>query len=568
VIVGLCLERSVDLVIGMLGILKAGGAYLPLDPEYPLQRLEYMLTDAGAPVVLSWRRFTDRLPMHGATVVYLDDESCALRSQPRNPVARAVGAQNLAYVIYTSGSTGTPKGVMNVHGALWNRLRWMQATYAVDPTDRILHKTPFTFDVSVWELLLPLMSGARLVVTRPEGHRDARYLSQIIREEKITTLHFVPSMLQVFVDSGELGSCDTLRHVFSSGEALPASLAMQFCAQSRAQLHNLYGPTEAAIEVSHYTVQVPEETGVPIGKPIWRVQLHVLDEQLQEVPIGVVGELYIGGAALARGYLNRASLTAERFIASPHGEGERLYRTGDQVRYRADGNIEYLGRADQQVKLRGYRIELGEIESVLQEQPGVGQAVVVAREDVPGEKRLVGYLVCEGERVEVGELRERLRAKLPEYMVPAVLLTLEKLPLTANGKLDRAALPAPDVAALQAPIYVPPRTPIEQVFADIWSEVLHVERVGVHDDFFELGGHSLIATRVIARIRDVLHEELPLRLLFERPTIAGIVTHLLSMTVESADPSLLEDVLTEVEALEPSARSFTASMSGANADAH
>ena len=409
------------------------------------------------------------------------------------------------------------------HKGICNRLLWMQEKYDLNVSDRVLQKTTFSFDVSVWEFFWPLMTGAALVVAQPEGHRDGAYLLKLISEEAITTLHFVPSMLQVFLKEKELAVCRSLARVICSGEALPFDLQQRFFGALKAGLHNLYGPTEASVDVSYWECQRNgTKVTVPIGYPIANTELYVLDRHGEAVPVGVVGELHIGGLGLARGYLQRPELSAEKFIPDRLSgrEGARLYRTGDLVRYQAAGEIEFIGRLDEQVKLRGYRIELGEIEAALMEQAAVREAVVLARVESGEEKRLVGYVVSEeGVELKVEELRQALRAKLPEYMVPSALVVLEALPLTANGKLDRKALPMPEGSS-SAEEYVAPRTPVEEVLAGIYGEVLKLGRVGVEENFFELGGHSLLATRLLSKIREAFQIELPLRRVFESPTVA------------------------------------------------
>jgi amino acid adenylation domain-containing protein len=524
-IVGLCVERSLEMVVGLLGILKAGGAYLPMDPSYPSDRLAYMLADAKAPILLTQAAQIERLPKHDAYVVLLDADWPSIAVQPSVPPPNITLPDNLAYVIYTSGSTGKPKGVMNCHRPLVNRLLWMQSVYGLDGSDRVLQKTPFTFDVSVWEFLWPLMTGARLVVARPDGHRDPVYLTDLIARARVSTLHFVPSMLQAWLEMPQVGvRCRHVRRVICSGEALSGQLQRRFFAQIDSGLHNLYGPTEAAIDVTFWACRKEDDgNDVPIGRPIWNTKLYVLDQALQPTPIGVSGELYIGGVGLARGYLGRAGLTAEQFVPSPFGDGERLYRTGDLARWRPDGELQYLGRVDYQIKIRGYRIELGEIEAKLVEHSDVHQAVVVAREDAAIARRLVAYVVvADAAAIDVAELRAHLQRSLPEYMVPSAYVMLNALPLTPNGKIDRRALPAPDHQAVVRGEYVAPRTPTEEMLASIWAELLKLDRVGIEDNFFELGGHSLLATQLVARIRDTFHVELSLRALFETPTIAEL----------------------------------------------
>ncbi|SDF13077.1 non-ribosomal peptide synthase domain TIGR01720/amino acid adenylation domain-containing protein [Pseudomonas extremaustralis] len=493
-LVGLCLERSIEMVVGLLGILKAGGAYVPLDPEYPQDRLAYMIEDSGIQLLLSQQSLLPSLPAAGIRVIALDPPARWLDGYSREAPAVAVHGLNLAYVIYTSGSTGQPKGAGNSHRALVNRLCWMQQAYTLEARDGVLQKTPFSFDVSVWEFFWPLMTGARLVVAAPGEHREPARLIETIERHGITTVHFVPSMLQAFIHEPGVQACTSLKRIVCSGEALPLDAQVQvFTKLPQAALFNLYGPTEAAIDVTHWTCIDEGADSVPIGRPIANLHTYVLDAQLNPVPAGVAGELYLGGSGLARSYHRRAALTAERFVPSPFADGVRLYRTGDRVRQRADGVIEYLGRLDHQVKLRGLRIELGEIETRLLQHPGVREAVVL----VQGGKQLVAYLVPQDEAPT--DLKAWLLGSLPEYMVPTHMLYLDRLPVTANGKLDRKALPVPDAAAQQA--YSAPQTPAQQALAAIWSDVLGIPQVGLDDNFFELGGDSIISIQVVSRAR-------------------------------------------------------------------
>ncbi|HVI70927.1 MAG TPA: condensation domain-containing protein, partial [Pyrinomonadaceae bacterium] len=418
---------------------------------------------------------------------------------------------------------------MNTHGAIGNRLLWMQSTYQLTSDDRVLQKTPFSFDVSVWEFFWPLLAGAHLVMAEPGGHQDPAYLVNVIVAQQITTLHFVPSMLQVFLEQTGLENCVSLKRVICSGEALPFSLQQKFYERLSAELHNLYGPTEAAVDVTAWACEREHERSiVPIGRPIANIQILLLDETLEPPPIGVAGELYIGGVGLARGYLRRPELTAERFVPDPFSKGARLYRTGDLARYLSDGNVEYLGRLDQQVKIRGFRIELEEIESVLSTLQGVRECVVMAQAEASSsERRLIGYVVSDSE-LDQGKVRRYLEERLPPYMVPSLIIKLDRMPLSPNGKIDRRALPAPE-ATVQERVdqeYERPRTTIEEAVATVWAEVLRVERVGRRDNFFELGGHSLMATQVITRLREVFNLELSLRVIFERPTVIGLAERL------------------------------------------
>ncbi|GJG95403.1 non-ribosomal peptide synthetase [Cupriavidus pauculus] len=521
VAVGVLAERSVEMVVALLAIMKAGGAYVPFDPDYPADRLAYMIEDSGVALVLVQR--PDAMPALSRPVETLDLTAPALYADggDTNP-APALSPEHLAYVIYTSGSTGRPKGAGNRHGALFNRLWWMQRQYRLDSADTVLQKTPFSFDVSVWEFFWPLMTGAQLALAAPGDHRDPQRIAALIAHHRITTLHFVPSMLQAFVaDDSIAASCSSLRHIVCSGEALPADLARRaMTLLPHAGLHNLYGPTEAAIDVTHWTCRDDAGHSVPIGRPIANVSAYVLDAALHPVPTGVAGELYLGGAGLGRGYLGRAALTSERFVADPHSQhGERLYRTGDLARRRDDGQIEYLGRLDHQVKIRGLRIELGEIEARLLAHESVREAIVIARTE-EGPARLVAYLVAAADAViDTDTLRDWLAEALPDYMVPGALIVLDRMPVTPNGKLDRRALPAPEFTGTA--VYEAPAEGIEATLADVWSAVLKLARVGRADNFFELGGDSILSLQIVARMRAAGWHLTP-KQLFERQTLAEV----------------------------------------------
>ena len=507
VCVAIAAERSPQLLIGLLAIIKAGGAYVPLDPDYPAERLAYMLNDSGVELLLTQTSLLEQLPAaEGVCVIAMD--SLHLDSWPTQPPGLHLHGDNFAYVIYTSGSTGRPKGVGNTHAALAERLQWMQATYQLNDTDVLMQKAPISFDVSVWECFWPLISGCRLVLAGPGEHRDPHRIAQLVQQHGVTTLHFVPPLLQLFIDEPLAAECTSLRRLFSGGEALPAELRNRVLAQLPAvQLHNRYGPTETAINVTHWHCHADDGERSPIGRPLGNVICRVLDEHLNLLPLGVPGELCIGGIGLARGYLGRAGLTAERFIADPLGAaGARLYRTGDRVRWNADGVLEYLGRLDHQVKLRGFRVEPEEIEARLLALDGVAQAVVLVRD-----AQLIGYYTAHTE-LDEEDVKTALTAELPEYMVPALLMRLDAMPLSPSGKLDRRALPEP---VWQTREHVEPETPLQQQIAAIWREVLGLPRIGLRDDFFALGGHSLLATQIISRTRQACDVELPLRTLFE-----------------------------------------------------
>ncbi len=522
--VGICAERSVEMVVGLLGILIAGGAYLPLDPEYPTERLAYILEQSQVLLILVQGRLIDRLPHLDAKVIRLDTELGVIADGRDSPIPRRVRDENLAYVIYTSGSTGRPKGVMIDHRGIRNRLLWMQEAYGLTPADRVVQKTPFSFDVSVWEFFWPLVIGARLVVASPGGHRDGFYLSGLIERHGITTAHFVPSMLQAFLEGPQVGDCSSLRRVVCSGEALSYHLQQRFFERFDAELHNLYGPTEASVDVTWWACSPTNGLlVVPIGDAISNIRILLMDPNQQTTPIGVPGELYIGGVGLARGYLARPDLTAERFVPDPLSEspGERLYRTGDQARRLPNGAVEYLGRRDHQVKVRGFRIELGEIEAALGAYSGVRESAVTATEFGEGDVRLVAYVVPAG-AVSAGDLRQHLKEKLPEYMVPSLFTFLEAFPLTPSGKLDRRALPVPEAPRADSwGGFVAPRSPAEEILAEVWREVLRLERVGVLENFFELGGDSILCLQIVARSHQRGLRLTP-KQLFEHPTVAGL----------------------------------------------
>ncbi|WP_373889692.1 amino acid adenylation domain-containing protein [Massilia sp. MB5] len=576
--VALCLERSAEMVIGLLAVLKAGGAYVPLDPGYPAERLALMLSDSAPRVLLTQGAVADSLALPaGLPVLRLDGAErpwLALPAQPLPVAELDLTPSNLAYVIYTSGSTGQPKGVMNEHVGIVNRLLWMQEAYRLQPEEAVLQKTPFSFDVSVWEFFWPLMRGARLVMARPDGHKDPAYLADAVARHGITTLHFVPSMLQAFLDSGEAARCTGLKRVMCSGEALPAALARRFLRElPGVQLHNLYGPTEAAVDVTAWHCAGPElPDNIPLGRPVANTRIYVLDRHGQPVPAGVAAEIHIGGVQVARGYLNRPELTRERFVPDPFTdeEGARLYRTGDLGRWLADGTLEYLGRNDHQVKLRGQRIELGEIEAQLLRQSGVREAVVLAREDSPGDQRLVAYLVAAC-ALEVEMLRAQLACALPDHMIPAAFVQLDSLPLTPNGKLDRKALPAPDGAAYRQRGYEAPQGATETALAAIWADLLQLEQVGRHDHFFELGGHSLLALRMLARLRQACALEATLADLFAQPVLADLARHLDAAPANAAKLPPIEPAAAAERAALSFAQQrlwFLAQMDGAGAAYH
>jgi amino acid adenylation domain-containing protein len=510
VLVGVCLERGLELEVALLAVLKAGGAYVPLDPEYPSERLRLMVDDSKMSLLLTEERLRGCLPALSVRTLCLDGKRQPAPASPRPPLSPRACVDNLMYCIYTSGSSGQPKGAGNTHRAVHNRLRWMQEEYRLTAADRVLQKTPISFDVSVWELFWPLMNGATLVMASVGVQREPAALAREIVEQGVTTLHFVPSMLEAFVSSGELQRCAPLRQVMSSGEALPVELAQRFMNLHPAELHNLYGPTEAAVDVTSFACRRGAVSGtIPIGKPIANTTIRVLDIWARQQPVGVAGELHIGGVAPARGYHGHPARTAERFVPDAFSEcpGGRAYRTGDLVRWLPSGELEYLGRLDDQVKVRGHRIELGEIAARLREQPEVKDAAVVVANGPLG-KQLVAYVVLHGAAAEAAEtLRARLRQVLPEVMVPAYIVPMAALPLSPNGKLDRKALPAPERGSREDD--VPPSSPAEHALSAIWCDILQLKRVSVTANFFDVGGDSIISLRIVARARELGFELLP-----------------------------------------------------------
>ncbi|MFG2718615.1 amino acid adenylation domain-containing protein [Streptomyces sp. NPDC048416] len=508
--VAVALSRSVDLVVSLLATLKSGAAYVPVDPGHPHDRIAYLLDDARPVAVLTTAALATALPACDGPRLALDDPATVAelaRYAATDPTDQdrtsALHTHHPAYLIYTSGSTGRPKGVVVPHAGIVNRLQWTQGRYGLTGADRVLQKTPSGFDVSVWEFFWPLVEGATLVVARPDGHKDPAYLAEIIETQRISTLHFVPSMLQAFLARAPFTqSFPALRRVLCSGEALPRETQRQFFAAfPTVELHNLYGPTEASVDVTAWQCAPDaDEDSVPIGAPVWNTRTYVLDAALRPVPAGVPGELYLSGVQLARGYLNRAALTGERFVADPFRHGERMYRTGDLARRRDDGNLIFLGRSDDQVKIRGFRIELGEIETALSALDDVTQAAVIVREDGPSGKQLVGYATLRpGASADPAGLRRTLADRLPEYMVPAAVVIMPDLPTTANGKLDRRGLPAPDYGGLATGAAA--RNEVEDVLCRAFADVLGLETVGVSDNFFDLGGDSIVAMRLISRAR-------------------------------------------------------------------
>ncbi|TCI03700.1 amino acid adenylation domain-containing protein [Corallincola luteus] len=532
--VAVLLPRSVELIVAQQAILQAGGVYMPIDPDYPDGRIGYMVESAEPVLVITDQLLLAKLPESLPTLRV--DESRWTRVQSVFSAAPVAAEERLseltpqdpAYVIYTSGSTGKPKGVVVGHQAIVNRLLWMQHQYAIDHDDRVLQKTPCGFDVSIWEFFWPMLEGAVLVVAQPEGHKDPIYLADLIQRQGITTIHFVPSMLQVFLQQADPAQCQSLRRVLCSGEALPVSLVNSYYESFSSPLHNLYGPTEAAVDVTYWACQANAETNsIPIGRPVWNTQMYVLDDALQPVPPGVVGDLYIGGAQLALGYLGQPALTAERFIANPVAENNsRIYKTGDLAKWRDDGVLEYAGRSDFQVKIRGFRIELEEIENALAQHDAVAQVAVVVQEYGQGDKRLVAYFRAHVDMegtvpaLDPARLQAFLAEPLPDYMIPGYFVQLETFPVTANGKLERKALPKPDLSEQVGS--KGPSNLLEERLCKLFCDLLELPSVGVDDNFFELGGHSLLAAQLIAHVKEIMGIELSLAAVFQAPTVQGI----------------------------------------------
>ena len=553
-LVGIALERSFDMLAGLLAILKAGGAYVPLDTDYPEERLAYMLKDSGVKWLLT--RSDLNLPLaDGVQCLSLEGEQAWLSEGDESDPQVTVDGQNLMYVIYTSGTTGNPKGVGVTHEALAQRLHWMQQTYALQTDDVLLQKAPMSFDVSVWECFWPLISGSRLVIAAPGEHRDPVRLMELIQAFGVTTLHFVPSLLQLFMDTPGVAQCHSIRRVFSGGEALTAELRDRILRTLPAVvLHNRYGPTETTINATWWPCSLDDGARSPIGRPLGNVICRVLDADLNPVPVGVAGELCVGGVGLARGYLGRPGLSAERFIADPFGNaGSRLYRTGDRVRWAEEGALEYLGRLDHQIKIRGFRVELEEIQALVVRQEGVAQAEVVLRQGSGG-GQLIGYYVAlpsAPDEAEHGQaLRNALQTQLPDYMVPKQFVRLLHMPLSPSGKLDRKALPEPDSQVTQGE-YVAPGSELEKQLAAIWQDVLDVAQVGLNDNFFELGGHSLLVINVMSRIQLELGAKISVHELFQHAGLKQLADHLQGQGagVSTEKLSFLDSLLDEMEQL-------------------
>lgn len=523
------LDRSVNISITLLAILKAGGAYVPLTTDLPTARIEHICKETNATLIIC---DSNKLPSNLLTAPLLYIDQPLWQEEPRyNPICLNK-PDDIMNIIYTSGSTGNPKGVMVPHQGIINRLIWMQNQYVLLPNDIVLQKTPYNFDVSVWELFWPLIAGASLFFAKPEGHKDNDYLIDVINQRKISHLHFVPSMLGLFLQHEKVAACHSIKKVFTSGEALQIEHNNTFFETfDTAELHNLYGPTEASIDVSHYACMPNAITSIPIGKPIDNTQLYILDKHLHPLPIGAVGELYIGGIGLALGYYQQETLTTKVFITNPYANNnhanKRLYKTGDVARYLPDGNIEYLGRNDNQVKIRGFRIELMEIEHQLRKMTGIKDVAVISKQ-YTNNTIIVAYIVSDEILQDKNILNEHLKHILPEYMLPNLYISIQALPLSSNGKLDKKQLPDIDFSS-RVKKYIPPTSTIEITLASIWQELLQITEISKDDNFFDLGGHSILAAQMLIRIRSQFAIELPLKTLFELNTIEALAKIITAM---------------------------------------
>jgi amino acid adenylation domain-containing protein len=528
-LVGICVERSLDMLIAMLAVLKAGGAYVPIDPAYPSERIQYVLEHAQAEVLLTQTQWLSHLQQIGSKLVVLDRDATHWADQSSANLAHLTAPHHLAYVIYTSGSTGKPKGVQLEHQGVVNFLKAMVQAPGVGPADVVLAVTTLSFDIAVLELFAPLIVGAQVVIASRETAADGYRLLQALQHHAITLLQATPATWRLLLAANWSGTPGL--KMLCGGEALPRELAEHLLARG-GELWNMYGPTETTVWSAVSRV-LTAASDICIGAPIANTEFYVLDAQQQPVPIGVPGELYIGGDGLARGYLHRPDLTAEKFVPHPWSEGARLYRTGDRVRYRSDGRLEFLGRMDYQVKIRGFRIELGEIETTLSQHPQLAQCVVMDRDEPSGDKRLVAYVVpVSGAAPTAAQLRHFLQQTLPDYMLPSAFVELATLPLTPNGKVDRRQLPEPDRSQMAlSTTFAAPRNSVEDQMVQIWAQLLQLDRVGIHDNFFELGGHSILAIQTISQIQTALAVQLPLRHLFERPTIAQLAEHCATLQV-------------------------------------
>ncbi len=557
--VGICLERSTDVAVAVLGVLKAGGAYVPIDPAFPQARIEFIAEDAGLHVLITTKATNSAIGAPRCAVLDLDRDRDDIASRLRTLPTTTPAPRDAAYVLYTSGSTGKPKGTVVEHAGVSNYLRWMCDTFPLEPGEPVLHTTSFAFDISVRELFWPLSSGAEIILAPGEALADPAALADLVVEHGAVSVRFVPPMLSFFLEEPQFAKCGTLRWIFCGGEAMPSALQSRFFARCdetglNAALVNTYGPTETTINVTAWTCdRVERGPTAPIGRPLANTRVYVLDEQRLPVPIGVRGELYVGGAPVARGYLGRPEMTAERFLPDLFSSDptDRIYRTGDLVRWRGEGVLEFLGRNDNQLKIRGRRIEPGEVESVLWAHPGIAAAAVLPRRDPGGSIRLIAYVSPrEDHPVSTPDLREDLRQQLPEHMVPDAFVWVDTLPLTANGKLDRSALPEPDALEGPAGSFVPPANALEATVADIWRGLLGAARVGVEDNFFDLGGHSLLVIQLQRRLKAATGCELTVADLFRHQTVRATVEHIVASRGpdDAASPSSGKEAMSEASA--------------------
>jgi amino acid adenylation domain-containing protein len=543
VLVGICLERSLELAIAILGILKAGGVCVPLDPTYPEERLAFMREDTQIRILLTIESLLEVTPKYIDHIVCLDTEWASIALEVRITPANTVTSDNLAFVFYTSGSTGKPKGVMITHIACCKNKLHDHATYQLEESDRILLKSSISFAAFLTEFFWPLLSGATVIMAEMGVEQDSFALVKLINKQKITVIGFSPSILQAFLEKNKIKSCKSIRYVFCNSETLPIELKNLFFSSLNANLQCIYGLTETGLATFWDCRPESNHRIIPIGRHTANTKIYILDSSHQPVPVGITGQLYIGGDGLARGYLNCLEITKEKFIPDCFFNqlSKRLFKTGDMARYLPDGNIEFLGRMDNQVKIRGFRVEPEEVEALLSQFSKIRQTIVMAREDIPGTKKLVAYVVPQSEHVPTSsELRRFLKQTLPDYMIPSIFVFLKTLPLTPNGKVDRRSLPIPDKNRphLES-TFVLPRTPLEQNILLIWSQVLKIEKIGIYDNFFDLGGHSLLATQILSRLKQTFNMDIPFKVIFEAQNIADLSEYIQTMNWFYSTPEKL-----------------------------
>ena len=532
-VVGVQVDRSFEMIIAVYAALKAGAAYLPIDTQSPFERTKFLLSDANVKALITQNRQDETVELN-TSLINVDQLESILAEFPTIRPQASLNPEDIAYVIYTSGSTGQPKGVKCHHRGICNRLSWMNDKYPLDSSDAVLQKTPITFDVSVWELFWPLQIGVKLIIEKPEGHKDSSQLINTIKKHRVTTIHFVPSMLNAFLNDPKATECKSLKQVFSSGEVLPKATVTKFHVSLPAELYNLYGPTEACVDVTAWHCKRGDESLViPIGFVVDNTQLHVLDNALQQVPIGTPGELYIAGAQVAKGYLNNEALTKERFVSNPFSEHTeaKMYRTGDIVKYKENGALEYLGRQDSQIKLRGFRIELGEIESLMVSHDQIEQAIVTKVNQDENASYLVAYY--SGQLLEDAQLKSFLGQHLPDYMIPSFFIKINAFELNSNGKVDRKKLPAHhlDKVTTLDP-HQTPASQLEKIIAEVWEDILKVKNLGVNDNFIHLGGDSLKALIITSRLKEVFELDLSVHLIFSHPSVATYANYVEELIIE------------------------------------